>query len=44
VRALLRSLAFLNLTEGLIVTEDLEAEETIDGCLIRYVPIWKFLL
>ncbi|MFA6224315.1 MAG: hypothetical protein WC647_18600 [Desulfomonilaceae bacterium] len=44
VRALLRALVFFNLKEGLIVTEDLEAEETINGCLIRYVPIWKFLL
>jgi hypothetical protein len=44
VRALLRSMAFFNMKEGLIVTEDLEAEETIKGCLIRYVPIWKFLL
>jgi len=44
LRALLRALAFFNLKEGLIVTEDLEADETIDGCLIRYVPLWKFLL
>ena len=44
LRALLRSLAFFNLKEGLNVTEDMEAQETIDGCLIRYVPLWKFLL
>ncbi|MHB8204249.1 MAG: hypothetical protein ACYDHG_11185 [Desulfomonilaceae bacterium] len=44
VRAVIRALAFLNLKAGLIVTEDLEAEETINGCMIRYVPIWKFLL
>lgn len=44
LRALLRALAFFNLKEGMIVTEDMEAEETIDGCLIRYVPLWKFLL
>jgi predicted AAA+ superfamily ATPase len=44
IRALLRALAFFNLKEGLIVTEDMEAEETINGYLIRYVPIWKFLL
>jgi predicted AAA+ superfamily ATPase len=37
-------MAFFNMKEGLIVTEDLEAEETINGYLIRYVPIWKFLL
>ena len=29
---------------GLIVTEEREAEETVDRRLIRYVPIWKFLL
>ena len=44
IRALLRALAFFNLKEGLIVTEDMEAEETVNGCLIRYVSIWKFLL
>jgi uncharacterized protein len=44
LRALLRALAFFNMKEGLIVTEDMEAEETIDGYMIRYVPLWKFLL
>ncbi len=44
LRALLRALAFFNVKEGLIVTEELEAEETTNGFLIRYVPVWKFLL
>jgi hypothetical protein len=44
VRALLRSLAFFNMKEGLIITEDMEAEETTNGYVIRYVPLWKFLL
>ncbi|MEI6509602.1 MAG: ATP-binding protein [bacterium] len=44
LRALLRALDFFQVKEGLIVTEELEAEETANGYLIRYVPIWKFLL
>jgi hypothetical protein len=44
VRSLLRALTFFNLKEGMVVTEDLESEESVNGYLIRYVPLWKFLL
>ncbi|OGJ15722.1 hypothetical protein A3K73_04035 [Candidatus Pacearchaeota archaeon RBG_13_36_9] len=34
----------LKLKEGLIITEDLENEETVEGIKIKYIPLWKWLL
>ena len=32
------------LKQGLIITEDKEGEEKVDGKKIGYVPLWKWLL
>jgi len=42
--ALLAGMEEFGLKEGLIITEDFEAEEKKDGKRIAYKPIWKWLL
>ncbi len=42
--SLIRALKFFDLEEGVIITENEEMEETVDGFRIKYVPIWKFLI
>jgi len=32
------------LKRGIIITEDLEREETVDNIKIKYTPLWKWLL
>ncbi len=32
------------LKEGLVITEDYEAEEKIDNKKIKFIPLWKWLL
>lgn len=44
VRSLLKAMKEFNLKEGLIVTEDYEGKEEIDGKTIKFMPLWKWLL
>lgn len=44
VGGLLEAMDAFNLKEGIIITEDNEAEEEIGGKKIKYVPLWKWLL
>ncbi len=43
-RGLLAALEAFGLRRGTIVCADAEREETIDGKVIRYVPLWRWLL
>ncbi|MEA3421977.1 MAG: DUF4143 domain-containing protein, partial [Acidobacteriota bacterium] len=43
IKALLKGMEELKLTEGFVITQDLEKEENIAGKEIRYVPLWKWL-
>jgi predicted AAA+ superfamily ATPase len=33
-----------DIKEGIILTDDLKSEEKIDNKLIRYIPLWEWLL
>jgi hypothetical protein len=44
IRGLLSGLNEFKLKTGTIITKDLEKEETIDGKIIKYIPLWKWLL
>jgi predicted AAA+ superfamily ATPase len=44
VKALLKALNAFNLNEGMILTDDLERTESIDGKTISMVPMWKWLV
>ena len=44
VNGLLEALQHFDLDEGLIITEGRDAEETIKGKKVRFVPLWKWLL
>jgi len=44
VKALLSGLNEFKLKEGIIITKDLDKEEKIDNKIIKYIPIWKWLL
>lgn len=44
IRALLKAMKEFNLEEGLIITDDYEAEENIKGRKINYIPLWKWYL
>lgn len=44
VNGLLEAMDAFKLKEGLIITEDREDEERIDGREIVYMPLWKWLL
>lgn len=44
VNALLKAIKEFKLREGLIITEDYEDEEKIEGKKIIFTPIWKWLL
>lgn len=43
-KGLLEAMRALKLKEGVIITEDKEGEETIEGKKIVYRPLWKWLL
>jgi predicted AAA+ superfamily ATPase len=43
-KALLQTLQELKLKKGIILTNDVENEKTIQGKTIAYVPVWKWLL
>ena len=42
--ALLASMKVFGLKKGMIITEDTEYSEKIDGNVIEYIPIWKWLM
>jgi predicted AAA+ superfamily ATPase len=44
ISAMLSAMEEFQLKEGLIITEDLEYTESINGYIIYYKPIWKWLL
>ncbi|GAH48065.1 unnamed protein product, partial [marine sediment metagenome] len=44
IRALLKAMKEFNLEEGLIITDDYEAEENIKSKKINYIPLWKWYL
>lgn len=44
VNGLLEAMEAFNLKEGLIITEDKEEEEIIEGREIVYMPLWKWLI
>jgi len=44
VRSLMKAMDEFKLREGLIITEDLDTEEEVDGKKIRFQPLWKWLL
>jgi hypothetical protein len=44
IRGLLSGLNKFKLKEGIIITKDLQKEEKIDGKIIKYIPLWKWLL
>lgn len=44
VKALVNAMNEFKHKEGLIITEDYEAEEKIDGKKIIFIPLWKWLL
>jgi predicted AAA+ superfamily ATPase len=44
VRGLLKAMEEFGLKEGLVLTEDFEGEEGIDGRRIIYAPLWRWLL
>lgn len=43
-KALVKALEEFNLKEGLVITEDFEGSENIEGKIIVYKPLWKWLL
>ena len=44
VGALVDAMDEFGLREGLIITEDIEREEEIEGRRIVFMPLWKWLL
>ncbi len=44
VKSLLKAMDEFGLKEGVIITEDYEGEEKINGKSIRYLPLWYWLL
>jgi hypothetical protein len=44
IKGLLSGLKEFKLKIGIIITKDLQKEEKIDGKIIKYIPLWKWLL
>ena len=44
IDALVLALKKFKLNEGLVITEDYEGEEEINGLKIKFMPLWKWLL
>ncbi|RKZ26973.1 hypothetical protein DRQ20_01645 [bacterium] len=44
IRALIKAMKEFTLKEGLVITENYEKEETVEGKRIRFVPFWKWAL
>jgi len=44
ISALLKGMEAFNLSEGIILTENYQSIESIEGKRIKYVPLWRWLL
>ena len=44
VNDLVEAMKKFNVEKGLIITQDYEVKETIEGNEIEFVPLWKWLL
>ncbi len=44
VKALVEAMSEFKLKNGFVITEDFEGEEVIEKKIIRYIPLWKWLL
>ena len=44
VKGLIEAMKFLNLSEGYIITSELEEEIQEEGKTVRLLPLWKWLL
>lgn len=44
LRSLLKAMAEFKIDQGIVVTEEYEDRETINGQRVQYVPLWKWLL
>jgi predicted AAA+ superfamily ATPase len=44
LKGLARAMEEFKLREGLVLTEDFEGEEKINGRRVRFVPLWKWLI
>lgn len=44
IESLIKAMKEFQLNEGLIITEDDEVKEKIKGRLIKFIPLWKWLL
>ena len=44
LRALLKAMEEFKLETGIIITEDYEYEEAVEGKIVQYIPLRKWLL
>ncbi len=44
IKGLLKFMNIFSVKRGFVVTKDIEGKELIDGKLIVFVPLWKWLL
>ena len=44
VRSVIKAMNELSQDDALVITEEYEAEETVKGKRIRFLPLWKWLL
>jgi hypothetical protein len=44
VKGLMRAMRAFKMNEGVIITEDYEEEEYVEGNTVKYIPAWKFFL
>ncbi|RLG14277.1 MAG: ATPase [Candidatus Nanohalarchaeota archaeon] len=44
INSLMAAMKEFDLSSGLIITEDFEDRQTIDGKTIRFIPLWKWLI
>ncbi|MBI4980327.1 ATP-binding protein [Candidatus Woesearchaeota archaeon] len=44
IRSLLAAMEEFKLEEGMVITENYEAEEEVKGKKIKFIPLWKWLL
>lgn len=44
IGSLAQGMAEFDLPEGLIITEDREAEEEVNGKAVKFIPLWKWLI
>lgn len=44
LRSLKKAMSELKSSNALVITEELETEETVNGSKIRFLPLWKWLL